>query len=75
MEQLVENMDVVINERRDYITQMRQASKQKQQKNEWLSARIEENRLRSEMGDEPVAGRGGSCAFSGDGERVREEGR
>ena len=52
MEQLVENMDVVINERRDYITQMRQASKQKQQKNEWLSARIEENRLRSEMGDD-----------------------
>ena len=52
MEQLVENMDVVINARRDYITQMRQASKQKQQKNEWLSARIEENRLRSEMGDD-----------------------
>lgn len=52
MEQLVENMDIVINERRDYITQMRQASKQKQQKNEWLSARIEENRLRSEMGDD-----------------------
>lgn len=51
MEQLVENMDVVINERRDYTTQMRQANKQKQ-KNGWLSARMEENRLRSEMGDE-----------------------
>ena len=72
MEQLVENMDVVINERRDYITQMRQASKQKQQKNEWLSARIE---FAQRDGRRPVAGRGGSCAFSGDGERVREEGR
>ena len=52
MEQLVENMDAVINERHEYTTQMRQANKQKQQKNEWLSARLEENRLRSEMSDD-----------------------
>lgn len=56
MEQLVENMDVVINERREYTTQMRQANKQKQQKNEWLSARMDENRLRSEMENDLLPG-------------------
>ena len=32
--------------------QVRQANKQKQQQNEWMNARVEENRIRSEMGDD-----------------------
>ena len=44
MEQLIENIDSVVNER--------QANKQKQQQNEWMNARVEENRIRSEMGDD-----------------------
>lgn len=52
MEQLIENIDIVVNERHNYTMQVRQANKQKQQQNEWINARVEENRLRSEMGDD-----------------------
>ncbi|KAK8797817.1 eukaryotic translation initiation factor 3 subunit H [Blastocystis sp. subtype 4] len=52
MEQLIENIDSVVNERHSYTMQVRQANKQKQQQNEWMNARVEENRIRSEMGDD-----------------------
>ena len=52
MEQLIENIDNVVNERHSYTMQVRQANKQKQQQNEWMNARVEENRIRSEMGDD-----------------------
>lgn len=75
MEQLVENMDVVINERRDYITQMA-ASEQAEAAEERVAERPHRGESFAQRdGRRPVAGRGGSCAFSGDGERVREEGR